>query len=196
MIVKNRIRELREARGLTQEDLGEKVGRTKHQILRLENGSVKLDLETADKVAVALGVTLAELVGLESMKNGTTSAPGFADKATPYQPQPDDGLGGLVGDNRYLFTIESDALENMGIKRGDVVLVSDAAVDVEAVRPLQAVLVNWRSRSSPVRSVLLPRQFVPPNLAITNARSNEPTLTLDGDAHIFAVCVSVHRKLG
>lgn len=189
----NRIRELRKARGLSGARLGEMIGRTKHQISRLENGETKLDLATANAVATALGVGLEEVLGIVIGRNGAT--PGFSDNAVPYDAKPDDALARLKGEHRYLYTIDSDALEGIGIKRGDAVVVDDSDAAVKGVRPLQGVLVNYHPKSSNGRSILLPRQFVPPALVITNGSSNLPSITLGEDAHIFAVIVLHPRVL-
>lgn len=174
--------------------LGRRINRTKHQISRLESGDTKLDVQTADAVAQALGTTIDEVLGLPSTKNGASPA-GFSDLAEPYIPSADDPLASQIGGNRYAYTIDSDSLELIGIVRGDRVVVNDSAAAVAAVKPLQAVLVNWRSKTQPDHPMILPRQFVPPSLAITNGRNNAPTLVLDGDTHIFAVIESVHRRL-
>lgn len=192
--MQHRIRQLREARKMSQEALGQLIGRTKHQISRIESGATKLDVNTADAIAQALGVGIDEVLGLKSVANG--SAGGFRDEAVPYQASPDDPLGRAVSDQRYTYKIDSDALENIGIRRGDDVVVDASAAAVAAVRPLQAVLINWRSASTPGKSVILPRQYVPPALAITNGPRLEPSIALGQNAYIFAVIVSVHRTIG
>jgi transcriptional regulator with XRE-family HTH domain len=192
-MTQHRIRELRKARGLSGSKLGEMIGRTKHQISRLESGETKLDLRTADVIATALDVTIEEVLGLPSVRNGV--AQGFSEDATAYTPSACDAISSLVSGHRWLYRIESDALEKIGIHKGDLVLVDDSAEAVKAVDPLKPVLVNWRSKAEPGRSVILLRQFVPPSLAITNAENNEMPLNLDGDIHIFAVCVQVIRSL-
>lgn len=63
-MIPNQIRSLRKARGLTQESLAEAIGRTKSVVSRLEDGTTRLDLEIAQKVADALGVSLAEVLGI------------------------------------------------------------------------------------------------------------------------------------
>lgn len=59
-MTKNAIRELRKARGWTQEELAHAAGLPSSTIRRLENGGTP-QLTTAAKIAAALGVTLAEL---------------------------------------------------------------------------------------------------------------------------------------
>lgn len=53
------IRALRQARGLSQRDLAERVGTTQSAIARLEGGNVSPSLPTLDKIAEALDVELS-----------------------------------------------------------------------------------------------------------------------------------------
>lgn len=52
------IRGLREARGLSQRELAERVGTTQSAIARLEAGNISPSLPTLDRVADALGAEL------------------------------------------------------------------------------------------------------------------------------------------
>jgi HTH-type transcriptional regulator/antitoxin HipB len=52
------IRRLREARGVSQAELGRRIGSTQPAIARLEAGRVTPTLETLDRVAAALEVEL------------------------------------------------------------------------------------------------------------------------------------------
>lgn len=63
MFPDNRIRELRKSAGLTQTELGEQVGLHQTQIGNLENGDRNLTFEWARRIAKALGVTVADLLG-------------------------------------------------------------------------------------------------------------------------------------
>lgn len=60
-----RIAALRGARGMTGERLGSLLGLTKSQISKIENGTRKLDVSEVALVADALGVTLAEVLGVK-----------------------------------------------------------------------------------------------------------------------------------
>lgn len=53
------IRALREARGLSQRELAERVGTTQSAIARLEGGNISPSLPTLDKVAEALEAELS-----------------------------------------------------------------------------------------------------------------------------------------
>ncbi len=61
--VGNRIKNLRELKGLTQTQLGEKIGVTAVTITRYENSNRNPNIETLNKIAEALGVTINELAG-------------------------------------------------------------------------------------------------------------------------------------
>lgn len=62
--VKNKLKELREARGLSQAALGAKVGTSAAQINRLEKGLRKLTIDWILRLTEALGTTAEELVDL------------------------------------------------------------------------------------------------------------------------------------
>ena len=55
------IRRMRQAKNLTQEELGERVGVQKAQISRLEKGRSVITLPTISRIFQALGVTSATL---------------------------------------------------------------------------------------------------------------------------------------
>lgn len=63
--VGERIAALRAARGLTGAELGEALGLTKSQVSKIENGTRKLDVSEVALVAEVLGVTLAEVLGVD-----------------------------------------------------------------------------------------------------------------------------------
>ncbi|MGH3450386.1 MAG: helix-turn-helix domain-containing protein [Haloechinothrix sp.] len=63
--VGERIAALRAVRGLTGEQLGRSLGLTKSQVSKIENGTRKLDVSEVALVADVLGVTLAEVLGIE-----------------------------------------------------------------------------------------------------------------------------------
>lgn len=62
MFPDNRIRELRKKAGLSQAELGERVGLHQTQIGKLENSGRNLTFEWARRIAKALNVRLADLL--------------------------------------------------------------------------------------------------------------------------------------
>ena len=59
--LRNRVREIRLKRGLTQEALGEAVGLTRQSVIAIEKGRFTPSVYTALKLADALGATVEEL---------------------------------------------------------------------------------------------------------------------------------------
>lgn len=61
---KNRIAELRQAKGWSQEDLAKRIGSSNQQIGRLEAGARRLTVDWMERIAGALGVPVTELLPL------------------------------------------------------------------------------------------------------------------------------------
>ena len=59
--MKNRIRELRKERKVTQDDLAGAVGVTRQTIISLENGKYNASLQLAYKIAKYFGVSIEEI---------------------------------------------------------------------------------------------------------------------------------------
>ncbi len=58
--IRNQIRELRSLHNMTQQDLADQVGVTRQTVIAIEQDKYSPSLETAFKVALALGVTLEQ----------------------------------------------------------------------------------------------------------------------------------------
>ncbi len=56
--IRNQIRELRAAREMTQQELADQIGVTRQTVIAIEQDKYSPSLETAFKVAIALGVPL------------------------------------------------------------------------------------------------------------------------------------------
>lgn len=69
MVFSKRLRECREAKNLTQQELGEKVGVKKATISSWEVGRSIPDYGTVDELANALGTTSSYLLGLENSRS-------------------------------------------------------------------------------------------------------------------------------
>jgi putative transcriptional regulator len=59
--VENRVRELRSAQGMRQEDLAMRLGVSRQTIISIENGRYNPSLRLAYDLARAFGVTIEEL---------------------------------------------------------------------------------------------------------------------------------------
>jgi putative transcriptional regulator len=58
--IRNQIRELRALREMTQQELADRIGVTRQTIIAIEQDKYSPSLETAFKVAIALGVSLEQ----------------------------------------------------------------------------------------------------------------------------------------
>lgn len=186
----NRIAELRKAHGLTQSQLGALIGLDKTMVSRLERGEIQLKLDLAKKVSEVLDVTIQELLSMEEFRS-------FSEDAEPYRSAPSDPLLRLADParNLSLYRVKSNALDELGIHSGYVVLIDISAEAVEKVKPLTPVIAQIYSRDTLTEAVTVVRQFVPPNLLITNSKSeNRPPINMTAeDAHIKGVILSWHR---
>lgn len=64
--ITNRVKEYRERHGgLTQAQLGEKVGVTRHTIIAIEQGAYSPSLETAFRIARLFGAGVEDVFGWE-----------------------------------------------------------------------------------------------------------------------------------
>lgn len=64
--IRNHIRELRAGREMTQQELADQVGVTRQTVIAMEQDKYSPSLETAFRVALALGVTLEQCFRYES----------------------------------------------------------------------------------------------------------------------------------
>lgn len=60
-----RIREVRSARGITQEDLGELSGLSRQYIGDVERGARNISLVNIERIAKAFGISVSELLDLK-----------------------------------------------------------------------------------------------------------------------------------
>lgn len=62
-LIGENIRNARKKRGLTQEQLADKIGKNSNLLARYEQGKVKILAETLSKIATALNMSSSELLG-------------------------------------------------------------------------------------------------------------------------------------
>ena len=67
--MKNRLRELREAKGLTQEELAKALGVTRQTIIAIEKGKYDPSLRLAFKIARFFGVKIEDVFIYEGDEN-------------------------------------------------------------------------------------------------------------------------------
>lgn len=194
---KNRIRDLRKAKGLTSEQLAEHVGVSQPHISRLEGNKRLLLVPLAERIAGVLGVTTAEVLGLDA-DTDVKALQGFSEDVSPYVPAPGDPLAAFASQSHHLRTVENDQLDRVRIYRGDVLIIDISEARVKRVAPLDIVLVRFHPVEDFMKPLSLLRQFVPPRLLITNSsKGNLPMIDMDEeDAHIIGVVDRALRRPG
>lgn len=195
-MAKLRIKELREAKGLTQEQLGDIVGRTKSTISRIESENPSLDIELARKIADALDTTLAAVLDIE-MPGVERPVGGFRESdVEPWVPPANDPFARLVDEHDYFMIAKSGALVKHGINQGDLLFVNDSAATCASPPALAPVIVQYNE--DPGRSehtVELLRQFVPPSLLVTNAGDrNERPIDMSVESAVIVGVVLWSRR--
>ena len=81
--MKNRIREIRLERGISQDALAKEIGRQKALVSKLENGKIKLSQQYLELLAQALRCAPADLLGPPAF---TKTAKGAKDKTLAKRP--------------------------------------------------------------------------------------------------------------
>lgn len=166
--LKNTIRERRISRNWSMQALADKVGTTVGTINRIETGETKLMHDLVPALGEALGCAWRDLFAPDD----ATEMPviGFADDAAPFVAANASALGALaLGPNRDLWTVQTDALDAIGIAAGRQIVVNISADAVDRAASLDAVVIQLIDPDNPMRAATLLRQYVEPDLFITNS---------------------------
>ena len=97
----NRVREAREASGMTTAELARRIGATPHKLGRVERGEVLLKADDAAKIARVLNVPVAQVMGSAEADESATATPPqrfHAEALLPiYGPSRPDGAALAIG---------------------------------------------------------------------------------------------------
>ncbi len=164
--VMNRIREIREAAGLTQEELAEKAGTTATQIWRLENEHVQLNVSWMARLAEALACTPSDLIANAVL----AEILGEVEEVEP------DGVMVTIAKHRHLraYRVLARSVIKAGIKPGDTITVDESDLATANLQPLDVVLVEMGRNKTKML-----RLFVPPDMLITHRGGANLAITLD-----------------
>ncbi len=135
IIGQNRIREEREAQGLSLEALAGNAGLSTGYLSRMEKGERNVSLKNLQKIAEALRVPMAELVGGEARAEDHKGVR-FGGMVEAGSFRADDGLNqdhvwryiamapnpNYPADEQYAFQVVGDSMESAGIIHGMYVL--------------------------------------------------------------------------
>lgn len=163
----NRIREIREAAGLSAKQLGEMVGTSGNQITRLETGERRLTVEWMTRIAEALRVTPADLISRANLAEMSDEVESHADDAVSKAI----ALKGL-----RLYRVLGRNVVRVGVIPGETITVDMSDAAVHGLKGLEVVLVE---AGTPQQKKLILRQFVPPDMLITNRGDSNIALSLN-----------------
>ncbi len=161
----NRIKELREAVGLTQEDLAERLGTTANHIYRLENGRTKLNTEWMVRLADALACSPAELLDDVAVAEIVDEVELIEANAITRSI----GMRGL-----RVYRVLARSVSNAGIQPGDTITVDESDEATKTPKMGDVVLVEMGRKRTRVL-----RQFMPPAMLVTNRGGANLAITLD-----------------
>lgn len=156
--MKNRVKELREAKGWTQADLGDAIGVQWQTISRIENSHTRIMPKREDPIAEALGVSVDELYrGPNETGDGFTDVPlmGYlgagAEVEPDYEQVPPDGLDQVsipfpVPDDMIAFMVSGLSMMPV-FKPGTVIVVyREQKKPIEAFYGLEAAVRTAEGR--------------------------------------------------
>lgn len=154
----NRIREIREAAGLSSDELAEMVGTTGATIRRLETGARELTLAWMRKISEALKVTPGDLIATAAVAEIADEVEGITSKDVPQSVALAMAARGL-----RVYRVLTRSVISAGINPGDIVTVDEDPASIEAVKGLDIVIAEIGLDRTKVI-----RQFVPPDILIQN----------------------------
>lgn len=174
----NRIAEIREAAGLTQEQLAEMCGTTGNTISRLETGKTKLSQEWMITIAKALKVRPADLIDNVAV----AEADGEDVEPAPADPN----LAAAIGKRGLrIYRVTGRSVIDAGIAPGATITVDESLDGNTPPKIGDIVLVEIGPRRHRVL-----RQFLPPRLLVTNRAGANLAISL-GDPSVKPQIVGV-----
>lgn len=172
----NRIREIREAAGLSSDQLAERVGTSGAQIRRLESGDRKLTDGWMARIAEALGCTPADLIANVVL----------ADIEEDVELVEGDPVAAAVASRGLkVFRVLGRSVINAGLAPGRIITVDTTETGIDGLRIGDIVLVEL----GPDRTKVL-RQFVPPGILLTNRGGAQIAINL-GDPSAAPAIIGV-----
>jgi transcriptional regulator with XRE-family HTH domain len=155
----NRIRQLREKRGLTQGALADLMGVAQSTVNRYEKGERFPKGEHLRSLAHHLGVRPADIIDAITVADVENE---LVENTT------DAGVHASALQRMGLrsFTVTSDSVTRAGIPKGSRKLVATSPESITNLTAGQIVVLSTVDLSG--ANVLVIRQFLPPNLAVTN----------------------------
>ncbi len=155
----NRIKQLRLERGLSLQQLAEKIGVSESHLSRVEAGLRGLHLSKIEALANTLGLTVGEVLSNELM--------GYLPDLEPYTPPKGSAIEkALTSSTQKMFKVLTGVMSELEITRGDPIIA-----DLKPLKTLKTgeVVVARLYPKGSKEGVLLLREYISPNLLITNS---------------------------
>lgn len=214
MNVGSRIKAAREAKKMTQEELGLACGTTKQSIFKYETGVVtNIPLDKLEKIADVLDVSPAALMGWDDNRESTPSplpsnaipyagghkAPIIGSIPAGYPVLAVEDIEGYADipyaneENYFFLRVNGESMKNAGIHTGDLVLIrrqdcaDNGQVVAARVNGDESTLKRYKRQGSNV--LLLPEnpEFEPRIVPVKDFET--------GDAQIIGVALEVRHIL-
>lgn len=161
----NRIRALREALGLSADDLAERMGTSATQVRRLESGARRLTVEWMQRAAIALQCSPADVM-LDVSVYAT-------DDVEPTTVGVDAVDSAIKRKGLSVYRVLSSALISAGIAPGTTITVDDTPEAVASLQDGDAVIARRGDGGT-----LMLRQFLRPGLLTTNRPGNNEAIQI------------------
>lgn len=167
----NRIREIRQRKKMSAQELANLVGTAQSTIHRLETGQQRLTDIWMEKIARALNVEAIDLLVI-------------ANKISTFHEEVKFFEHGNVANDRHnsnvLFQVTSNSLDYLGFQVNEVRSFSIQQADLANVKTGDVVIHAIRDEAQKDKEVLVLRQFVAPSLLVANSKSlNLPTIDIN-----------------
>jgi transcriptional regulator with XRE-family HTH domain len=152
----NRLREIRELRGMTQQEAADALGTTSTHISRLENERSDLTHKWLVRFAKLYRVRPQDLIQNVEVTEECI-------QEVEAMPATDPVFAAIARRGMRVYKVTESAVEGAGIRTGDVITVDESKAAVTNVQLGDVVLVAVGKARKKVL-----RQFVPPAMIITN----------------------------
>lgn len=188
----DRIRNFRKARGWSMRELALRTNSSASTINSLEKGKTQLTWNWIIRLAKAFEVSPEEIIGA-SPRDLKDQELGFKDWESGEDLEPineDDAEYRSVNnvENQKLYRVRSDVLSDLGIYRNSIVAVDVGMRSANNLVTGDIIVGELRDGAN---KYMLMRQFIEPNLLITNSANNRPSIHLRADFfRILGVVVS------
>lgn len=180
----NRIREIREQKGISQSALADLCNTTQPTIQRLESGDRKLTEFWMRAIAKALDVRPVDLI--EAM-----NAAEIEDDIAPDVDGDADILRPLAAMGLAAYRVLTDCVALTGIQKGDRIVVDATLASISSPKIGSVVVADVERPSGDYARIL--RQFIPPALIVSNRPGQNVVMSLDDPSMKIRITGIVRR---